>query len=67
MKENVKEQEIIKSNLEEETQGKPEVQKRKYSITFKGNARQEPGLLIIKLHQKIHTYTCFNLPVEVFF
>ena len=40
MKENVKEEEIIKSNLEEETQGKPEVQKRKLSITFKDNARQ---------------------------
>ena len=67
MKENVKEEEIIKSNLEEETQGKPEVQKSKRSITFKGNSRQEPGLVTMKLHQKIHTYTCFNLPVKVYF
>ena len=67
MKENVKEEEIIKSNLEEETQGKPEVQKSKRSITFKGNARQEPGLVTMKLHQKIHTYTCSVLPVEVHF
>ena len=67
MKENVKEEEIIKSNLEEETQGKPEVQKSKRSITFEGNARQEPSLVTMKLHQKIHTYTCFNLPVKVYF
>ena len=36
-------------------------------ITFKGNSRQEPGLVTMKLHQKIHTYTCFNLPVKVYF
>ena len=29
-------------------------------ITFKGNSRQEPSLATMKLHQRIHTYTCFN-------